>query len=82
MKKKIETGSRKAAHTLLNQYCVFSVGERKDKGDFIEVTEWTNKEGCDVRISDVSGEKVFDLTWGQFKALKDCIKLINSSDEK
>jgi len=33
--------------------------------DFIEVCEWHNGEGFDVTI----GEKMFQLTWGEFEAL-------------
>jgi hypothetical protein len=51
--------------------------DRKDKGDFLEVTKWTNGEGYDIHISNSLGEKKFDLTWGQFKALKACIKKID-----
>jgi hypothetical protein len=43
----------------------------------LEVTEWTNGEGYDIHISDSEGERQFNLTWGQFKALKACIKKID-----
>jgi hypothetical protein len=43
----------------------------------LEVTKWTNGEGYDIHISNSLGEKKFDLTWGQFKALKACIKKID-----
>jgi len=80
MKKKIEVSQRKAAFAELKDFCIFSVGpERKDKGDFLEVTEWTNGEGYDIHISDVNGEKQFNITWGQYEAMKKCIKLINKS---
>jgi hypothetical protein len=72
---KVEVSNRKAAFADLKDFCTFSVGpERKDKGDFLEVTEWTNGEGYDIHISDVSGERQLHLTWGQVKALKACIK--------
>jgi hypothetical protein len=72
---KVEVSNRKAAFADLKDFCTFSVGpERKDKGDFLEVTEWTNGEGYDIHISDVSGERQFHLTWGQVKALKACMK--------
>ena len=74
-KDKIEVSKRKAAFADLKDFCTLS-GEfgRKDKGDFLEVTEWTNGEGYDIHISDVSGERQFHLTWGQVKALKACMK--------
>ncbi len=78
---KVEVSNRKAAFADLKDFCTFSVGpERKDKGDFLEVTEWTNGEGYDIHISDVSGERQFHLTWGQVKALKACIKSLEKQD--
>ena len=41
--------------------------------DFIEVSLWHNGEGFDVSISS-HGEQRFQLTWGQYKALKKLIK--------
>lgn len=75
---KIEVTTRKAVFVELKDFCIFSIGERKDKGDFLEVTEWSNGEGYDVHISDVSGDKTFHLTYGQVKALKKCIKAIEN----
>jgi hypothetical protein len=80
MKKEIELGTRKSAFAKLNEFCTFSmIAERKDKGDFLEVTEWTNGEGYDIHIIDVNGEKIFSLTWGQMEALKKCVKKIEKS---
>ncbi len=73
-KKKISTSNRKSAFASLEDFCVFSSGERKDKGDFIEVTEWSNGEGYDILISDRDGDKQFSLTWGQYEAMKKCFK--------
>jgi hypothetical protein len=53
------------------------MGDRKGKGDFLEVTEWTNGEGYDIHIEDSSGSTRFMLTWGQFEAMKKCIKVID-----
>jgi hypothetical protein len=83
MEKKISLSRRKAAFAELKDFCIFSVGPaRKDKGDFLEVTEWSNGEGYDIHISDVSGEKKFHLTWGQYEAMKKCIKQIEKSYEE
>jgi hypothetical protein len=41
--------------------------------DFIEVSLWHNGEGFDVHLSS-HGDQHFQLTWGQFKALKKLIK--------
>ena len=45
MKKEIKIEMRKSAFVDLEDYCVGSLGDRKGKGDFLEVTEWTNGEG-------------------------------------
>jgi len=76
-KKKISISNRKSAFASLEDFCIFSSGERKDKGDFIEVTEWSNGEGYDIHISDADGDKQFSLTWGQYEAMKKCFKKIN-----
>lgn len=82
MKKNIEVENRKAAFVELKDYCLFSMGERNEKGDFLEVTQWSNGDGYDVHISDLGGEKLFHLTWGQWEALKKCVKAIDKSYEK
>ena len=80
MKKEIEVRTRKTAFAELKEFCTFSMtAERKDKGDFLEVTEWTNGEGYDIHISDVNGEKTFILTWGQMEAMNKCVKKIEKS---
>jgi hypothetical protein len=81
-KKKITTDNRKAAFAELKDFCTFSVGpERRNKGDFLEATQWSNGEGYDIHISDVQGERMFNLTWGQYEALKKCIKAIERSSK-
>jgi hypothetical protein len=81
-KKKISTNSRKAAFAELKDFCVFSMGpERKNKGDFLEVTQWSNAEGYDIHISDVQGERIFNMTWGQCEALKKCIKALEKPNK-
>lgn len=79
MSKKVETVDRKAAFAELKDFCTFSMGERKGKSDFVEVTEWSNMEGVDVEIHDVDGKHKFMLTYGQFDAIKACVKEINKS---
>jgi hypothetical protein len=81
-KKKIEVSERTSAFVLLSEFCMFSMGERRDKGDFLEVTEWSNGEGYDIHLNDVNGDKTFHLTWGQVRAFKKCIKAIEKSHEK
>ena len=41
--------------------------------DFIEVSLWHNGEGFDAHLSSF-GDQRFQLTWGQFKALKKLVK--------
>jgi hypothetical protein len=79
MSKKIELVDRRSAIAPLNEYCSFSMGERKGKDDFVMVTEWINMEGVDIEINDVDGKHRFMLTYGQFDAIKACIKEINKS---
>lgn len=76
-KPQIKISNRKAAFVELKDFCLFSMGERTDKGDFLEVTEWTNGEGYDIHISDTEGQRTFTLTWGQWEAMKKCMKAIN-----
>lgn len=48
------------------------------ESDFIEVTLWHNGEGFDVNINS-HGEQRFQLTWGQFKAIR---KLLKELDDR
>ena len=41
--------------------------------DFIEVSLWHNGEGFDAHLSG-HGDQSFQLTWGEFKALKKLVK--------
>lgn len=79
--KNVQVDNRKSALVLLSEYCLFSMGDRKEKGDYLEVTEWANGEGYDINISDVNGDRHILLTWGQYDALKACVKAINKSDK-
>lgn len=76
-KPKIEENNRKAYYVALQDYCTFSIGEKR-KHDFVEVTEWTNGEGVDVHISGTDTMN-FSMTFGQFYAIKDIIKKIEQS---
>ena len=64
----MEKYNRKAVFSYLKKYDNLA-GEH----DFIEITEWNNGEGFDVEITGKLSSR-FQLTWGEFKALK---KLIN-----
>lgn len=72
----IETYDRKAVFMELFGICSFA---KEDSGDFIEVTEWTNREGFDVNVSAKGnpGNQIIQLTWGQYKALKKLVKALD-----
>lgn len=55
---------RKAIHEHLKQYCNFARYH-----DYIGVCEWTNGEGFDVTLSTVTGNQLFQMTYGEFEAL-------------
>ena len=74
MKKEIEISTRKAAFTELEGLCTMS---NIDSHDFMEVTEWTNGEGYDVCVNAVGSNQSFSITYGQFKALKKLIKVLD-----
>lgn len=74
-KENIIESNRKAVHVALKEFCSFAI--QSNKGEFIEVTEWTNKEGFDVHIHNSQGIVDFRLTYGEFKALKKLVKKFN-----
>lgn len=83
MKKEIKVTTRKSTFVELKDYCVGSmVIDNVDKGHFLEVTEWSNGEGYDIHILDSEGERQIQLSWGQYEAMKKCIKAIDKSDYK
>jgi len=47
------------------------------EGDFIEVCEWKNGEGFDVEICSTLDTR-FQLTWGEYDALKKLVKELNN----
>jgi hypothetical protein len=50
--------------------------------DYIEVCEWHNGEGFDVEVSgNVMPDSRFQLTWGQYKAMKALIKELEGNNE-
>lgn len=66
----MKTYQRKAVFSGLEKY-----DHLANENDFIEVTEWYNGEGFDVEIVGRLSTR-FQLTWGEFDALKKCIKEI------
>ena len=61
--------NRRSVFTELINFCHISKPHY-----FLEVTTWHNGEGFDFAIND----NTYQMTWGQFKALK---KLIKELDE-
>jgi hypothetical protein len=71
-KPEIKTYKLDAAFVTLTDYDIAGKDEH-----FIEASLWYNGEGFDVNLS-CYGEQRFSLTWGQYKALKDLIKKLDS----
>lgn len=70
---KEEITHRKSIFSDLKDYCPFSKGD-----DFIEVTEWSNGEGFDVKISSFN-DRVFSFTHGEFELIKELVLKIDIS---
>jgi hypothetical protein len=68
----ITTYGLDAAFTLLQKF-----DHCAKPNDFIEVSLWYNGEGFDVNLSS-NADQSFRLTWGEFKALKKLIKVLDS----
>lgn len=64
----MESNKRKSVHDDLNIYDFLA-----KENDFIEVTEWTNKEGWDITIND----KIISLTEGQLNAINYLTKYLD-----
>lgn len=64
----MESYERTAVFSELKKYDPMSSDD-----DYIEVTEWHNGEGFDVEIASKLPTR-FQLTWGEYKALKKLIK--------
>lgn len=62
---------RNAVFTSLKEFCILS----RDH-DYMEVTAWDNGEGFDVDIGGHHSES-FQLTYGQYDALKKLVKAMN-----
>ncbi len=64
----MERYTRRTIFSELKKYDIFA-----KENDYIEVCEWKNGEGFDVEINSVKPER-FQLTYGEYKALKKVIK--------
>ena len=63
---------KKAVFSELKKYDLVA-----NESDFIEVTEWKNGEGFDVDIVGKLSTR-FQLTWGEYTALKKLVKKLES----
>ena len=68
-----EIKNRKSVSDNLNKYDYLA----KDS-DFIQITEWTNKEGWDITIND----KTIPITSGQLEAINYLIKVLEYNDKQ
>ena len=80
-KHKIETSKRSSAFADLKDFCVFAMVGDKDRGYYLETTTWSNGEGFDVEILGVEGKTIIQLTWGEWDAMKACVKAMNKSED-
>lgn len=64
----METNSRKSVSEDLNKFCHLA-----KKGDFVEVTEWSNGEGYDIAFN----ENIISLSHGQIEAIVYLTKHLN-----
>jgi hypothetical protein len=74
-KHEVDQYKRDSIYAELKQFCIFSIA--KDNHDYIEVTEWANGEGFDIDI-ETSQRQRFQLSWGQWEALKHLINIIEN----
>lgn len=81
MKEKVKISKRNSAYAELKNFCLFAMGEKEKEEYYLDVTEWTNGEGIDIEIWNVEGRKKIHMTWGEWDAIKACVKAIQK-DQK
>lgn len=74
-KSTIQGYNRKAVFTELTEFDHLAKPD-----DYIEVCEWHNGEGFDVEVSGNMDSR-FQLTWGQYEAMKALIKTLEGNNE-
>lgn len=72
----MEINTRRSAFDSLKKYDYLA-----DEQDFMEVTEWTNKEGYDISISNKNNQKIISLTVGEFEAIDFLIKSLTYNEK-
>ena len=73
-KQQFKVESRKSLFSEIGEYCYLS-----KEHDYIEVTEWTNRDGFDIDLSSLGHQKM-SITWGQFKLLKKLVKQLENDE--
>lgn len=68
----MEIKNRNSVFDDLNKYDYLA-----KKDDFIQITEWTNKEGWDITIND----NIISLTSGQLEAINYLTKVLEYNDK-
>lgn len=68
----MEANNRKSVFTELKPFDIYSL----QKDDFMEVTEWHNGEGITLNVHCSLGNRSIELTYGQIKAFKECLKFL------
>jgi len=75
MKSKVKITKCLCASIDTKEYCYFAKAN-----DFIQLTEWVNKEGFDVLIeTETKNPIILQLTIGQIRCIIDCYKKIMST---
>ena len=70
-KTNFEEHKRNSILSEIGDWCFLSA-----KGDYMEITEWTNGEGVDINIYSSGKEQMFNMTWGQYDLFKKMMKQI------
>jgi hypothetical protein len=72
----MEKYQRHAITEDLQKYCYLA-----KEHSFIEICDWNNGEGFDVTIESGTNSKLFQLTHGEFKAIKKLVKKLDRDFE-
>lgn len=76
MKPNFKKYNKSAIMAELNQFDLLA-----KEHDHIEITAWENGDGFDINICSNNENKIFQLTWGEFDAIKKLIKILNKNDD-
>jgi len=71
LEKNFKYSERKTVFSYIGEACVLSSPD-----DYMEITEWTNKDGFDIDINSKGGNQKISITYGEFRLLKFMVKNI------